>query len=185
MRKEGDEGFTLLDTVMAMIVMTVVTAVFTSSVLMMYRTANRVDARSVAQTQVALVMQKLDRQLRYARGISTVYGGGRYVDYLTVRPNQQQCVQLRLQGTVLAQRTWTYQRAPMDLSAWTPLATDVTGVTPFTYVPPTTTMGYQQLTVSLTVGSGSGREANAVTFTAMNSSRTASNDYCAAGRSIP
>ena len=101
MRRE-DDGFTLLDTLMATVVMMVVTTVFTTSVLFMYRAANGVEAKSISQTGLALVMQKLDRQLRYARGISTVYGSGAYVDFLTERPGQRQCVQLRLQSGVLA-----------------------------------------------------------------------------------
>ena len=185
MRREGDAGFTLLDTLMATVLMTFVTAMFTSSVLFMYRAANGVEAKSAAQTQLALTLQKLDRELRYARGISQVYGsGGVYVDFLTERPGLRQCVQLRLQGGVLAQRTWTYQQSPLNLTAWTPLATEITTTAPFAYIAPTTTLGYQQLTVTLSTGTGIGREANTVTFTALNSDRSSSNDYCSAARSI-
>lgn len=184
MRKEGDEGFTLLDTLMASVVMMIVTAIFTSSVLFMYRTAGGVEAKSATQTRLALVLQKLDREVRYARGISKIYNSGTYVDFLSERPGQRQCVQLRLQGGVLAQRTWTYQQTPINLTAWTPLATQITTTAPFTYIAPTMTLGYQQLTVALAAGTGAGREANAVTFTALNSDRSSSNDYCSAARAI-
>ena len=60
-----------------------------------------------------------------------------------------------------------------------------TGGQPFTYLAPTVSLGFQQLKVSLFVGSGSGRDWDTVTFTAMNSSRPASNDYCSAARSTP
>jgi type II secretory pathway pseudopilin PulG len=185
-RRESDEGFTLLDTVMSTVVMTIVMAVFTSSVLMMYRTANNIDAKSLAQTQIAQALQRIDRQVRYAKGISKEYGGGTYVDFLTVRKGQQQCVQLRVAGNVLSQRTWTYAKTPIDLTDWTPLASNVTstGTQPFTYLAPTQTEGFQQLKVSLFLGSGSGREANTVTFTALNSGRASANDYCSAARTL-
>jgi type II secretory pathway pseudopilin PulG len=185
-REDSDAGFTLLDTVMSTVVMTIVMAVFTSSVLVMYRTANNIDAKSLAQTQIAQALLRIDRQLRYAKGISKEYGGGTYVDFLTVRKDQQQCVQLRVSGNVLAQRTWTYQKTPIDLTAWTPLASNVTstGSQPFTYLAPSQTQGFQQLKVSLFIGSGSGREASTVTFTALNSGRTSANDYCSAARSL-
>jgi type II secretory pathway pseudopilin PulG len=38
-KKSDDAGFTLIDTMVAMTVMTIVMAVFTTSVLQMYRTA--------------------------------------------------------------------------------------------------------------------------------------------------
>ena len=186
MREESDGGFTLIDTVMSTVVMTIIMAVFTSSVLMMYRSANNVDAKSLSQTQIAQVLERVERQVRYAKGISKEYGGGAYVDFLVVRNGKQQCVQLRVAGNVLSQRTWTYQKTPIDLSAWMPLASNVssTGTQPFTYVAPTTSLGYQQLTVSLLLGSGGGRDANTVTFTALNSGRTSSNDYCSAARTL-
>ena len=185
MRKEdADAGFTLLDSLMSMVVMTLVMAISTSGILAMHRTANRVDATSFAQTQISIALQRLDRQIRYAVGISQEYGSGQYVDFLTVQQGQRRCVQLRVAGGVLAQRTWTYQQSPPVLSAWTPLATNVTGSTPFTYVAPSATLGFQQLRVSLFVTANSGREANTAVFTAMNSSRTSGNDYCRAARTL-
>lgn len=187
MRSEDpDAGFSLLDTVMSTVVMTIVMAVFTSSVVVMYRSARNIDAKSVAQTQIAQALQRIDRQVRYAEGISLPYSGGTGVDFLTVRPGRRECVQLRVSGGVLRQRTWTYQSNPIDLSPWTPLATNVTtaGGTPFAYLAPTPSVGYQRLKVSLSVGSGSGREANAITFTALNSTRTSGNDQCQAGRTL-
>ena len=186
MREEerDDAGFTLLDTLMSTVVMTIVMAVCTSSIVTMYRTANAADAKAFAQTQISMALERLDREVRYAVGISQQYDNGRSVDFLTVRQGHQQCVQLRVANGVLARRTWTYLQTPPDLSDWLPLASNVTGATPFTYVPPTPTLGHQQLTVSLFVSTANGRDANLTTFTAMNSSRTSGNDYCAAARGL-
>ena len=187
MGKEGDDaGFTLMDTMVAMTVMTIVMAVFTTSVLQMYRTANNVDAKAITQTQISTAMQRLDRQIRYAKGISEPYtiAGITYVDMLAVQQTKRQCIQLRVAAGVLSQRTWTYLANPLDLTGWTAVAYGITTASPFDYLPPTDTLGHQQLTVTLGGGTGSGTDANTVTFTALNSDRTTGQDYCSAARGL-
>jgi type II secretory pathway component PulJ len=180
-KEDGDAGFTLVDTLMSTVVMTIVMAVFTTSILAMYRSARTVENKSVAQTQLSVALQRLDREVRYAVGISRPYNGGKWVDFLVVQQDRRQCVQLKVANGTLARRTWTYQQAVG--AAWNTLATGVTSTAPFGYVGPTATMGFQQLQVNLTVTAGTGRDANAATFTALNSSRSTGNDYCSAGRS--
>ena len=187
MRKEsGDAGFTLIDTMVAMTVMTVVMAVFTTSVLQMYRTANTVEATSITQAQVSTAMQRLDRQIRYAKGISEPYtiAGVGYVDLLAMQQTKRQCIQLRVMNGVLSQRSWTYLANPLDLSGWTAIAYGLTTATPFDYLPPTDELGHQQLAVTLGGGAGSGAGVNTVTFTALNSDRTTGQDYCSAARGM-
>src|SRR5919112_303165 len=129
MRKEGgDAGFTLIDTLMSTVVMTVVMAVFTTSILSMYRSARSVEAKSVSQTEMAVAMQRMDREVRYAVGISRPYGGDKYVDFLTLQQGRQQCVQLRVLNGVLARRVWTYQQLPG--TTWATLTTGVTSAAP-------------------------------------------------------
>jgi type II secretory pathway pseudopilin PulG len=185
-RESDDAGFTLIDTMMAMTVMMIVMAVFTASVLGMYRTANDVEARSVTQTQISTAMQRLDRQIRYAKGISEPYmiAGIVYVDLLAVQQTKRQCIQLRVANGVLSQRTWTYLANPLDLTGWTAVAYGLATATPFDYLPPTDVLGHQQLTVTLGGGTGSGTDTNTVTFTALNSDRTTGQDYCSAARGL-
>jgi type II secretory pathway pseudopilin PulG len=185
-KKSDDAGFTLIDTMVAMTVMTIVMAVFTTSVLQMYRTANSVEARSITQSQISTAMQRLDRQIRYAKGISEPYtiGGIVYVDLLAVQQTKRQCIQLRVANGVLSQRTWTYLANPLDLTGWTAIAYGLTTATPFDYLPPTDVLGQQQLTVTLGGGTGSGTDTNTVTFTALNSDRTTGQDYCSAARGL-
>jgi type II secretory pathway pseudopilin PulG len=185
-KKSDDAGFTLIDTMVAMTVMTIVMAVFTTSVLQMYRTANSVEARSITQSQISTAMQRLDRQIRYAKGISEPYtiGGIVYVDLLAVQQTKRQCIQLRVGNGVLSQRTWTYLANPLDLTGWTAIAYGLTTATPFDYLPPTDVLGQQQLTVTLGGGTGSGTDTNTVTFTALNSDRTTGQDYCSAARGL-
>ena len=181
-----DSGFTLIDTVVATTVMTIVSAVFTTSVLRMYATANTVEAKSVTQTQISTAMQRLDRQIRYGKGISEPYtiAGITYVDLLAVQQTKRQCIQLRVANGVLSQRTWTYRASPLDLSPWTAIAYGLTSATPFDYLAPTDALGYQQLTVTLGGGTGSGADTNTVTFAALNSDRTTGQDYCSAARGM-
>lgn len=190
MRKGSDDaGFTLIDMMVAMTIMTIVMAVFTAGIVQMYRAADDVDAKSVSQSQINIAMQRLDREVRYAKGIATPYlvSGNQYVDMLSIQRNAlqavvQQCIQLRVADGVLAQRTWTFQSNPLDITDWTPLAYGVTASAPFTYLPPSDTVGYQQLTVTLSSGTGAAKDANTATFIALNSDRTTGQDYCNVAR---
>jgi type II secretory pathway pseudopilin PulG len=180
MKKKSDAGFTLIDVLVSMSLMIVVMAVATAGITSMYRAANTVDARSVAQAQLGLALQRLDREIRYAEGISTEYrtGDDWYVDFLAVQGTRRECIQLRLAGGQLSQRTWPYDRVPLTRTAWRPLADGITSVRPFTHLPPSDLIGYQRLTLDLR----SGADANTATFTALNTTRTSRTDYCAAGR---
>ena len=190
-RPDDDAGFTLIDMMVAMTLMTIVMAIFTGAILRMYRVANNVDAKSVAQASINVAMQRLDREVRYAEGVSTPYlvNNNQYVDMLSIQrvgvTTVQQCIQVRVVGGVLAQRTWTFKASPLNLTAWVPLAKGLTSATPFTYRPPNDSVGYQQLTVALASGSGSSADSNTATFIALNSDRTTSQDYCNAARAIP
>jgi type II secretory pathway pseudopilin PulG len=180
-----DEGFSLIETLMVTVLMVVVMSVVTSALLMMYRTADNVDAKSVAQSQIATAMQRLDREIRYAKGISAPYSlsGSPAVDFLATQQGKSTCIQLRVSGGNLSQRTWAYPPAsPLTLSAWSPLATGVTSTTPFAYAAPTDASAYQHLTVTLTDASVNGSDQNSATFTALNSTRTTGNDYCNSAR---
>ena len=180
MRKKSDAGFTMIDVLVSMSVMVVVLAAATAGISSMYRTADAVDARSVAQAQLGLALQRLDREIRYAEGISEEYrvNGDWYVDFLTVQGTERQCLQLRLTGGQLAQRAWVPDQTPLTRTPWKPLADGITSAQPFDYVPPSDLIGYQRLTLDLR----SGKDANTATFTALNTTRTSRNDYCVAGR---
>ena len=180
MRKKSDAGFTMIDVLVSMTVMLVVMAVATAGISSMYRAANAVDAKSVAQSQLGLALQRLDREIRYAQGISDEYrvDGDWYVDFLAVQGTQRQCIQLRLAGGQLAQRTWAYDVTPLNRTAWRPLAGGITSAQPFDYLPPSDAVSFQRLTLDLR----SGADVNIATFTALNTTRTSRNDYCVAGR---
>lgn len=197
-KPRGEDGYSLIETVVVMTIMTIVMAVFTTMILMIYRTVNSVEIKSVGQTQIATALQRLDRELRYAKGISVPYsiGGEPYIDFLATQQGVATCIQVRVAGGVLAQRTWPYAATGTPTpSAWGALASGITNYStasastppsgppvwtaPFVYAGPTPATGYQQLTVTLMIGT----DKNSATFTALNSTRSTSNDYCNSARS--
>ena len=202
-RHGDDDGLTLIDVLTSMAIMTVVMALFTSGIVQMYRMVNGTDARSVAQTQVSVALLRLDRDVRYASGISRTgttpgVSSSATVDYLvretktvsgalTVVPN---CKRVRVQGTRLQQMVWPLSMRDVTRLGttyrWTTLATGITSPAPFTYSAPTTEISYQRLTVTLRATSGTGPRAvsknSTVTYTALNTTTKSKNDDCALGR---
>ena len=184
MRKESastradDEGFTLVELMVSMGVMMIVMAIVTASIVTMYRSAEDIEARSTAQAELGLVLQRLDREVRYAKGISDTLGSADTVDFLTIQGTEQRCVQLRVVDGVLSQRTWAYGHNPISPTEWRPLASGLELDEPFTYLPPDDKLGYQRLRIYLVRDA----DENEATFTALNTDRSSGNDYCAAGR---
>ncbi len=186
-----------------MAIMTVVMALFTSGIVQMYRMVNGTDARSVAQTQVSMALLRLDRDLRYASGVSRTgatagVSSSATVDYL-VRETKtvsgavtvvSNCKRVRVLGTRLQQMVWPLSMTDATRLGttyrWTTLATGITSPTPFTYWAPTPEVSYQRLTVTLRATSGTGATAvtknSTVTYTALNTTTRSSNNDCALGR---
>jgi type II secretory pathway pseudopilin PulG len=178
-----DGGFGLVETVVAMAIMSVAGAVFTTGVLQIYRASGSAEADSVIQSQLSQALLRLDKSLRYAYSIGAVHTEGTmpYVEYLvsTATPGQSSyakyCVQLRLAGSgtqhlQLQSRSWAMS-SPGSPSAWAPLAADlntVAGSPPFVRTQPTTAVNHQLLTIRLTAQSGAATKTSVLTFTALN-----------------
>lgn len=199
-RPRGDGGFTLMDLVAGMTVMSVFMVIFTSSLVMMFRSSNRSQAVAHTSQQVNSAFIWLDGKIRYADYVSTPGqdpndGGAWYVEFESTDPNTQEpvCHQLRVDqaGEQLQQRSWT---AGGPASSWQLLATGVTnggaGPTsdnrPFVLLaagqaaPSTPTaaalpaLPSEQLTVNLTISEGQGPDTtssqSSVTLAAFNTS---------------
>jgi hypothetical protein len=194
LRAGRDSGITLVEVVVSMSVMSIVLAMFTASVLQMFRSANQDEAISTAQSQVNIAFLRLDKEIRYAAGISTPgpVGADAYVEYLTTNTGNPVCTELRLHVATgqLQRRTWTQGPSPVTPSAWIPLASNVSSAQPFTFSAPDGTFNFQRLELKVAVSSGTGGTATSkqtdVTFTALNTSlSTSSATVCTEGRSIP
>ncbi|MGK5682212.1 PulJ/GspJ family protein [Actinoplanes sp. URMC 104] len=181
--RRDDDGFSLVEILVVLGIMSIVGTIFTTGILQIYRTAAAGEADLAIQSQLSQALLRLDNSLRYAYSIGAVHteAGGTYVEYLTLAPVPGQstyvkrCVQLRLTGAdpqnlQLQQRSWK-QAAPGSLTTWTPLAANLTttaGSAPFVRTQPTAALNHQLLTVRLSALSGTSAKSSALTYTALN-----------------
>lgn len=194
LRAAGDAGLTLIELVVTMSVMAVFMSMFTVATQQMFRSANGTEALSVAQAQLNNAFLRLDREVRYAAGISGqgMVGADWYVEFLTTSTGVPVCSQLRLHAATeqLQHRTWTQGAGTPSPTPWIPLASAVTSALPFTATSADAVFGFQRLRLRLTAHSGSGQNGAStqtdLTFTALNTSlSTASDSICTEGRSVP
>jgi Tfp pilus assembly protein PilW len=207
----GDAGVTLIEVTVTMAVLIVVMAIFTSEVIQVVRSAGTSENTDTGQTQLRLALQMLDREVRYASGITapngTAVGGAWYVEFLGTDPTTGQpvCRQLRLDSSgVLQQLAWTPGSPPAAGTPGQTLASQL--VTPGGAVPipfdrqvagslpyATPSAGaapgsafspdYQRLRLQLTTRVGTMTTSSDVTFTALNTSRvTTDSNVCIEGR---
>lgn len=195
LRMAGDDaGYTLAEALVSMVIMAVFMGISTSSILSLYSVTNNAQGIADGQQQIGVAFGRLDRQIRYASGLSTpgLVNGEPYVEYLTTYTGTPVCTQLRVRPSTgqLQQRSWTQGTGTVKPTAWTQLAGDVSASTPFTVHAATATYTFQRLGVQLTATAGGPAAAMnrqfSATFTALNTSlNTQSTTACAEGRSLP
>ena len=182
-----DRGFTMTEIVVTMTVMSVVMTIFTGGILQLFNTSNKSESLAMSQAQNNTAFLRLDKQIRYASGISTPPTSGTpYVEYLLPGSGGATCYELRLLNNMLQQRIWPQGGAVAD-SSWTVLANGVSSSQPFTYLAPDATFNFQRLRLQLTATYGGNQTmslANAdITFTALNTTLgTTSASVCTEGR---
>jgi type II secretory pathway pseudopilin PulG len=185
---------TLIEVVTAMSIMSVLMALFTAGIVQIYRFANRHEATALARSQVNLAFLRLDKEIRYARGISVpdAVGPDQYVEYLISSDGVPTCVELRLDtgSARLQRRTWQHGVASISPTPWKDLAIGVSSPQPFVVFPADPTFAYQRLHLRLTARAGATTTAataeSSVTFTAMNTTpEAATPTVCTEGRSMP
>lgn len=180
LRTGPDDGVTLMEMVIAMTITAMFMSMFTAAVLQMYGVLDRSDSTSVVQAQLNVAFLRVDREIRYAAGITTPGQGSGgstdwYVEYLNTATST--CGQLRLHLATgdttksLQMRTWGSAASPP--SSWTTLASGLTATTPFTVMAADDTSDFERLELVVTAQSGNGRTAASrlsdITFTALNS----------------
>jgi Tfp pilus assembly protein PilW len=210
-RVRGDAGVTLIELIVTMGVMIVVMAIFTAEVIQVVRSVGTSENTATSQTQLRLALQMLDREVRYASGItvpsSTAVGGAWYVEFLAADPTTGQpvCRQLRLDSSgVLQQLSWTPGSPPAAGTPGQTLASELVspgGAVPLPfdrqvagslpYATPSAgaapgsafSPDYQRLRLRLTTRTGTTTTSSDVTFTALNTSRTTrDSNVCIEGR---
>jgi hypothetical protein len=154
-----DAGTTLAELMVALALTMVVTAVFITAIVALYQVSNVTNAREIAQAQVHMAFVRVDRQIRYAAGITTPgqVGADWYAEYVTTNTGPAICGQLRLNAAAeqLQWRSWNRGQTPP--TTWAVLASDLSGTTPFTFYEANSYGGVQQLEVQLTATVGSGK----------------------------
>ncbi|MEV6849857.1 prepilin-type N-terminal cleavage/methylation domain-containing protein [Actinoplanes sp. NPDC051411] len=201
----NDEGYSLIEVMMAMVCTGILMTLVTSAVIQIYHSVNSVDAVSAAQSQVDTTFARLDKEVRYARGISdpATVGGDPYVEYLLNVDSVDTCVELRLHAATgeLQRRSWLKNQTPPAPTGWLTLASSVTATKPFAVTiiaqpVGTTDPQYQTLALDVTsvTGGGPGLSASAgragseretkVTFTALNAVTAGNSSICTEGRGI-
>ncbi|MFI5493661.1 type II secretion system protein J [Actinoplanes sp. NPDC051859] len=194
-RPGDDAGFTLLEVMVSLAILSVAMSIFTTGILQLYRGTSKIESAAVARSQVATAYERLDTEIRYASALSKqgVVNGDHYIEYRTENSGTAVCTQVRLRvrDQQLQRRTWVDGLTPITPSPWVPLASGISGTKPFTFVPADTTYEWQRLVFDISAtDSGEGSNTTSkplkVTFAALNTSRnTVSEGVCAAGRTVP
>jgi prepilin-type N-terminal cleavage/methylation domain-containing protein len=203
-RPRDDAGVSLIEVLVAMGIMAILMAIVTGAVAQIYHAVNRVDSLAETQSQINTAFVRLDKEVRYARGVSdpAVVGGDYYVEYVRSVNSVDTCVELRLRTSTseLQRREWTKNASPLAPSAWTTLASNVTATTPFTVTAADSGslvgFRYQRLTLAMTAIVGGGASGNTgsgragatrqtnVTFTALNATASTNSTTCIEARGV-
>lgn len=184
--RDADAGTTLIEVLIATTLMSVVMAMFTTSVLALQRVARTHQGLSTAQSQLHLTFQRLDAEVRYASSISVegLVRADWYVEFLNTHSGAPVCTELRFTTTgQLQRRVWAQGATPPGFVS---LASGLRATHPFTRhgIAAGDDAGYQQLTVAVRADAGPSRQRDlTVVFTALNSSIGTSDDTtCSEGR---
>jgi type II secretory pathway pseudopilin PulG len=186
-----DDGTTLIELTVGMIIMSIFLAMFTGAVVAMNRAENKAEAVSLSSGQLNQAFLTLDKTVRYAAAISTPGTGALgdwYVEMRSTNQGSEVCTQLRIDGQQLQRRTWTVTNAVAAApTTWAPLTSYVsngaapTGATqPFVLLTPAAAnnTNFQQLTFNLSTVAGGGStqttSLSSFTFTAIDSTMPAS-----------
>jgi Tfp pilus assembly protein PilW len=183
--RADDDGFSLTELMVNMSVMSLVMVVFTGGIAQLYQAQNHSEALTSVTQQIHIAFVRLDRDIRYASGISdpgAAVTGNEYVEFEITNVAPAVCTQLRL--TPSGQLQIRRKAGTAAAGSWSALASQL--IEPSTFVRTAAAdsgNAYQQLVVSLTARAGGAakteNETATFTFTALNTSvATTSDSVC-------
>jgi prepilin-type N-terminal cleavage/methylation domain-containing protein len=202
--QDDEAGFSLVEILVSLTVMSVVMVVFTTAVLQIYGNSGTAESIATTRSQLNLAFQRFDRELRYASWIATPgkVGTAWYVEFAS--SDAKECLQLETAPAIVKDND-TDGLGVLQLIRWTPgsppaknrpgqtiasqLVTDAEG--PFELAPanvsstddPSYTPDLAALRVRLTARAGRNSATVNATFTALNTSRnTPTTHVCSEGR---
>ena len=196
-RLAQDEGTTLVELMVGMMLMVTFMGMFTTAIVLMSNSMNKAQAINLSSSQLNIAFSNLDKTVRYAAAITSpgigTPSGDWYVEIRTTNTGSEVCTQLRVDiaSQQLQDRTWTVVNTVASApSAWIPIASGMSNgaaaagspLQPFVLIPPSTNVVFQQLTVNLVspAGNGAGQTTSMSTFsfTALNSTATSAASAC-------
>jgi type II secretory pathway pseudopilin PulG len=182
-RRNSDEGTSLIELLVVMIVFTMIMAIITSAIVNMVHQSQRESGQTNDLNAARKVITLLDHSVRYANAITAPgvgTDGNYYVEFQTGNTLQQQtCTQWRYVavGGKLQWRTWQPPLTGLFTGSATTWATAAIGMTPvgstpiFTIVQSSALNSREELNVMFTATSGAPPTSSTsqVTLTAINS----------------
>lgn len=182
-RLSGDDGTSLVELMIGMMLMLIFMGMFTSAVVMMNTAMNKAQAVNLSSSQLNVAFSNLDTTVRYAAAISRPgqgLSGDWYVELRTTNTGVEVCTQLRMNvaDSQLQRKTWTVGvvSAPLFVPLASGLTVDATLSDPSTkpfFLPPAGNAVVQQLTFNLQSPAGNASaqttSVSTFTFTALNS----------------
>lgn len=191
-RPRGDEGMSLLELMIGMVIMTVLLTISSTAIVGMFSSTNKTQAVQISSTQLSIAFDRLDKQVRYASVIDQPVSSPTWsVAFRTeaTATTPITCTQLQISpdgpGYRLVERTWTVNVAvdgsvsATNITNWNQLAAGIsltdqsnTAVVPFA-LPSLPGTSVQQLQLRLVAVNGAARSqaksSSEITFSALNS----------------
>jgi prepilin-type N-terminal cleavage/methylation domain-containing protein len=184
---KSDAGVTMIELVVSLTIMSVMMAMFTTGIVQMYSAANKAESLATAQSELNTVFLRLDKQVRYAAGISQPQpaAGGWYVGVLTTNTGADLCTAVRLDTAAAQLLTLEWDESnPPTTPTWTVLANNVAapaGGQPFTLEPADEVSNFDRLRLTIVASTGGNKSDTTtdtdVTFTALNTSLATSSEF--------
>jgi type II secretory pathway pseudopilin PulG len=194
-RATKDAGDSLIETMIVMVIFTLILGIITSAIVSMMRQVDKQSGLADTLGNSRKAIEVLDGQVRFANAITTpttVASGDRYVEFRTIQNDQTQlCTQWRyhVATSALQYRTWQPPASPpgtVTPTGWLTTAlsvTAVTGVPVFSFTPPPGTtlptpspganipLPHQSLYVDFVTSDGAPKQSSSsqVGITAINS----------------
>jgi type II secretory pathway pseudopilin PulG len=176
---------TLTEVMVGMVIMTIFMSIFTTSIISMFSSSNKVQASENSSAQLNTAFDRLDKQVRYASVIDPVinvpYPSVSFLTPATSAAAGPTCTQVAIltsvTGNPLKERSWP-QATPGAATGWSQLALGISlvdqngaAVTPFS-IPTISGAIVQQLHLQLVAKDGTGQattySTSSVTFSALN-----------------
>ncbi|GIH89965.1 type II secretion system protein J [Planobispora siamensis] len=143
-RSSGDAGISLVEVMVTVGIMGILMAIFTTGILQVYRSVNVTESVATAQSQLNIMFQRLDKEIRYASWVAEpgLVRNRWYVEFAgtSAENDATECGQLRLDlGTGVMQLIrWTPGSPPAEGRPGQTLASQIvtTGLGTGTPTPP-------------------------------------------------